>query len=247
MIPAVNLLTTLLRWLGIWSVFAVAGTVMVLAAPFASPRKLFPFMSLMFRLMVRLAGMRVTVVGRENLRPGVGYVYMLHHASVLDHFVLAACAPEYCVGVEKESNFRVPVYGWITRWWGSIPIVREDPEKARAAIEVAKGMIRSGVSVGIAPEGTRQLGGVLGPFKKGGFHLARDTGAPIVPVAMVGMHERNPDRKFRLVGGPLKVEFHAPIPSGEGTLDELVDRVRNQLTASGLTEPAPMPLIARGG
>lgn len=209
------------------------GLILLVCLPFATPRGLFPISSRMFGWMVRCAGIRLTIVGRERLTPGTGYVYMIHHASVLDHFVLAATVPEFLVGVEKESNFKVPVYGWMTRWWGNIPIVREEREKALAAMEVAKTAVRSGVSVGIAPEGTRMPGGVLGPFKKGGFHLARDTGASIVPVALVGMHERNPDRKFRLVGGPLRVEFHAPIPSGEGTLDELVERVRARLVASG--------------
>ena len=232
-----NLLATLARWVVVWSLFASAGVVMVVAAPFASPRKLYPFLSWMFRRMVRAAGIRMTIVGRERLTPGAGYVYMIHHASVLDHFVLAASVPGYIVGLEKESNFRVPIYGWITRWWGNIPIVREDREKALAAIDVAKAKIRDGISVGIAPEGTRQAGGVLAPFKKGGFHMARDTGAPIVAVAMIGMIDRNPDKKFRLVGGPITVEFHSPIPSADGTLDELVERVRERLQASGFTVP----------
>lgn len=232
-----NLLASVARWFVIWSLFFTMGLLMVLAAPFASPRKLYPFTSWMFRLMVRAAGIRVTVVGRDRLAPGAGYVFMLHHASVLDHFVLAATVPDYLVALEKESNFRVPVYGWITRWWGNIPVVREDREKALAAIDLAKAKIRAGISVGIAPEGTRQVGGVLAPFKKGGFHLARETGAPIVAVALVGMTDRNPDKKFRLVGGPITVEFHSPIPSGEGegTLDVLVERVRERLRASGFT------------
>jgi len=230
-----NLLATLARWLVIWTLFGLAGVVMVVAAPFASPRKLYPFLSWMFRCMVRAAGIRLTVIGRERLTPGAGYVYMLHHASILDHFVLAASVPGFIVGLEKESNFRVPLYGGITRWWGNIPIIREDREKALAAIDIAKGKIRDGISVGIAPEGTRQVGGVLGAFKKGGFHMARDTGASIVAVAMIGMTDRNPDKKFRLIGGPVTVEFHSPIPSDEGSLDELVERVRERLRASGFT------------
>ena len=236
-----NLVTTTLRWAAAGSVFVIAASSLLLCAPFMRARTAFPFMKRALRLMIRLAGLRVRVRGLEHVKPGTGYVYMLNHSSFLDHFVVAAWTPDFLVGLEKASNFRLPLYGWLVRWWGNIPVVRDDKEQARAAVAEAQRIFESGTSIGLAPEGTRTEDGCLGPFKKGGFHLARNTGAWIVPVSLVGMHERNPDRAFRLVAGPVDLVFHPPLPSSEGTLEELIARVRTTMASAGipLRESAP--------
>lgn len=231
----VNLVTSLVRWTLGWAVFMAIGMVVLVCAPFTTPRRLFPVTQRMFRWMLRATGFRIHVSGREFLAQGTGSIYMVNHQSVLDHFILASVLPEFLIGLEKDANFRVPIYGWLTRWWGNVPVVREDPEQARAAVEIVKQRLSTGTSIGIAPEGTRSKDGRLLPFKKGGFWLAKDTGAPIVPVALLGMHERNPDRKFRLVPGPLEIRFHAPIRMEPGEeIDGLIARVRAVFEATGI-------------
>lgn len=230
-----NLLTSLCRWIVGWAIFMTIAVMIVVSAPFTTPRRLFPMLQRLLRLMVRASGFQIRVTGRELVTPGAGHVYLLNHQSVLDHFIFASICPEFLIGLEKEANFRVPIYGFVTRWWGNIPVVREDREKALAAIDLAKRRLAEGTAIGLAPEGTRSKDGRLLPFKKGGFHLAKDTGAAIVPIAFLGMHARNPDRKFRLVKGPLEVRFHSPIRFEPGqTIDDMVARVREVFRQSGI-------------
>ena len=229
-----NFLSSSLRWAVGGSVFVTWGIVVTLLSPFLSARRLFPFSQQGFRLMLRIIGVKVVVRGIEHVDPKVGYVFMVNHASFLDHFVLVSRVPQFIVGLEKSANFKLPIYGRLTRWWGNIPVVREDPAQARAAIEIAKGTVRAGTSIGLAPEGTRSTNGRIGPFKKGGFHLARDSGAPIVPVTLLGMKAINPDRAFRVVAGTVTLVFHAPDPANDAILDDAIARIRDRIASAGV-------------
>lgn len=231
---AANFVTSLFRWAIGGSVFLLWGFCVLLLAPFLSARRLFPFSQRGFQLLLWIVGVRVLVRGLENVDPKTGYVYMMNHASFLDHFVLASRVPQFLLGLEKAPNFRLPIYGRLTRWWGNIPVVREDPEQARAAIEQAKIALRAGTSIGLAPEGTRSADGRIGPFKKGGFHLARDTGAAIVPVSLLGIRAINPDRAFRVVPGTVTLVFHAPDPANDPVLDDAIARIRDRIASEGL-------------
>lgn len=82
-------------------------------------------------------------------------VYMVNHNSVLDHFALVSGLDEFVVGIEKRENFKIPVYGQLTRWWGNIPIDRSDRTGAIESIRSAEKVLAEGISIGIAPEGTR--------------------------------------------------------------------------------------------
>ena len=229
-----NLLLSLARWGMGLSVFLGFAVLAWFASWVIGPQRFFPVAQAALRLMIRVIGIRVEAEGARHLDQPRGFVMMVNHTSFLDHFVMATLMARHMAGLEKAENFRVPVYGSLVRWWGNVPVVREDPEQAREAIRRAEKILAGGTAIGLAPEGTRSKDGRLGPFKKGGFHLARETKAPIVPVSMIGMHEINPDRKFRIVPGTVKVIVHPPIDSTEGTLDELVARVRETIASVGI-------------
>lgn len=227
-----NLVTTIGKWSVAWVIFLFWSLCILVCAPFVSAKKLFPFSQRMIRLLMLAIGVRVFAHGTEHLDPDKGYVYMVNHSSFLDPFVLGARIPQFLVGVEKAENFKIPIYGWIIRWWGHVAIVREDREKALAAIESAKKTVLNGTSIAIAPEGTRSRDGRVAPFKKGGFHLAKGAHAQIVPVSIEGVHDVNPDRKFRLRTGVVHVTFHPPIDAEAPELDELIETVRAQILSA---------------
>jgi 1-acyl-sn-glycerol-3-phosphate acyltransferase len=88
------------------------------------------------------------------------------------------------------------------------------------------------VSIWLAPEGTRSRSGALGPLKKGGFHLARSTSTPIVPVAISGTRAALPSGSiFIRPDCPVRVVFGDPIPVTERSIDELMDQVAGFLRA----------------
>jgi 1-acyl-sn-glycerol-3-phosphate acyltransferase len=91
-------------------------------------------------------------------------------------------------------------------------------------------LVRDGVSIYLAPEGTRSRDGSIGKLKKGGFHLALGTRAPIVPVAISGTINILPrGGKVMQTGVPVKVAIGAPIPVEGRDIEGLMAEVRDFL------------------
>ena len=94
--------------------------------------------------------------------------------------------------VAKASLFYWPFVGWHLKRAGYIRVDRRRPRQTLRAFSAAGNQMRSGISMVIFPEGMRTWGKKVAPFKRGSFLLARQTGAPIVPVTIVGSHRRLP-------------------------------------------------------
>jgi 1-acyl-sn-glycerol-3-phosphate acyltransferase len=136
------------------------------------------------RTWLKACGARVRVVGRENLAPGASYVFASNHRSYLDTAALFAYAGPKIGIVAKKELLKVPVMGQGMGFVNIIAIDRTNSDRAVASMEKARAVVKRGYSFGVFVEGTRALPGQLMPFKKGAFHLALQTGASIVPVAM---------------------------------------------------------------
>lgn len=227
-------LTSLLRLSAAGAVFSLLVGAVVLVGWFVSARRMFPFSRWVFRTMLRVAGVRLASHGVEQLDPARGYVYVFNHSSFLDHFALACQVPSFLLGVEKIESRRIPIYGFVTRWWGNIAIDRRAPEQAIRTLAAAQGVLAAGTSICIAPEGTRSRDGSVGPFRKGGFHMAVEMAAPIVPVSIVGMNQVNPDGRLMVFPGTVQLHFHAPIEVAQAEPDELRMLVRDRICAAGL-------------
>jgi 1-acyl-sn-glycerol-3-phosphate acyltransferase len=171
--------------------------------------------------------------GRDQLTPGKAYIYMSNHGSLMDIPVIFGAVPGSVRMVSKEELTRVPVWGQAIVAAGFIPIDRKNRERAIRQLEVAKQQLAKGVSVWIAPEGTRSRRGGLGPFKKGGFHTALALGVPIVPVWIDGANNIIPPDQF-IVNYDVTVtaRFGAPIDTTGLTKDDLeslMQRVRTEM------------------
>jgi 1-acyl-sn-glycerol-3-phosphate acyltransferase len=136
--------------------------------------------------VVKLLDVRLTVTGAENV-PDRAVVYMSNHQSHLDIPILFASLPSPTIRMlGKAELFRIPLWGRAIRAAEFIPVDRSNHARAVESLDYAAELVRDGVSIYIAPEGTRSRDGRIGKLKKGGFHLAIGTGAPIVPVALRG-------------------------------------------------------------
>lgn len=230
---------SVLRWSVIAALFLLLALVVLVSGRWVSPRRLFPFSQWTFGWMARAAGARVNVDGRERLDPKRGYVYIFNHTSFLDHFVLASSVPGFLVGVEKVEARNIPIYGLVTKWWGNVSIDRSDAEQAIELIRESQEVLASGTSICVAPEGTRSRDGRLGSFKKGGFHMAQEMGAPIAPVSIVGMRDINPDRRFLLRPGPVRVVLHEPLETRGADVEALIRDTRKAILSGGVEERLP--------
>ena len=108
-------------------------------------------------------------------------------------------------------------------------IDRGNRERAVASLTRAAERVRAGENVIIFPEGTRSDSSLLGEFKSGGFHLAIQSGVPVIPVSVSGSHRITPKRSLRIEPGRIHVHYGKPIPTrrmGIEARDELKRLVR---------------------
>jgi 1-acyl-sn-glycerol-3-phosphate acyltransferase len=180
-----------------------------------------------------LASCRIEVVveGRDEIDSSGAYVVMSNHQSVFDIVALAATLPLSWRFVAKRELTRIPFFGWGLVAGGHIVIDRGQNERAVASLERAAERIREGVSVIIFPEGTRSETEDLRPFKSGGFHLALQARAPILPVSISGSRKITPRSSLRIESGRILVRYGSAI-STAGIPIEDRDRLKQQVRAA---------------
>jgi 1-acyl-sn-glycerol-3-phosphate acyltransferase len=137
--------------------------------------------------------------------------------------------------VAKKELFDIPLFGRAMRESGFVEVDRGNHKSAIESLDHAKDALARGVSIWIAPEGTRSQTGAMGPFKKGGFFLAMKTGAPILPVTVRGTHDVLPPHQLKLHREiDVDVIVHDAIETAElvdtsRSREELMQRVRAQI------------------
>jgi 1-acyl-sn-glycerol-3-phosphate acyltransferase len=137
-------------------------------------------------LALALTGIRYRVSGREHLPPETAVVFCANHESNVDPPVLFRALHSRLHILYKAELRKVPIMRTLFDVGGYVPIERGNRETAMASIDTAAASLRSGHSFLIFPEGTRSPAGQLLPFKKGGFIMAIQAQAPVVPVAISG-------------------------------------------------------------
>nr|HEX4314842.1 lysophospholipid acyltransferase family protein [Kofleriaceae bacterium] len=183
------------------------------------------------RRVVELLDVHLTASGADRVPTDRAVVYMSNHQSHLDIPMLYATLPSPTIRMlAKKELFEIPLWGRGLRAAEFVEVDRGDHARAVQSIDYAARLLRSGVSIWIAPEGTRSRDGKVGPLKKGGFHLALGTGAPIVPVAITGTIDILPrGGKVMQAGRSVQVEIGAPIDVTARDLPELMSQVADFL------------------
>ena len=191
-------------------------------------------LALFARRVIARTRIQLHVEGRDRVPGDRAFVYMSNHQSHMDIPVLYAALPARSLRmVGKKELFRIPFWSRALRAGGFIEIDRSNRASAIASLDRAAAEIRDGISVWIAPEGHRSRTGSLGPLKKGGFHLAKDTGTPIVPVAIHGTFEILPPGTINMAyDRSVRVVIGAPIPVEERTIPSLMNEVEAFLQAN---------------
>jgi 1-acyl-sn-glycerol-3-phosphate acyltransferase len=182
---------------------------------------------------VRLVGIKIDLVGMENLRPGQCYIFMANHVSNLDPPILIPSIPGRCSVLVKKELFRTPILGPGMRIADLVPVNRADRESAIESVNAAKKVLAKGLHMVIYPEGTRSSDGRLLPFKKGPFHLAMDSGVPVIPVTILGTFESWPKKRFAVHAGDVTVIFHPPVdPKNFADRETLTMAVRDSIASA---------------
>jgi 1-acyl-sn-glycerol-3-phosphate acyltransferase len=214
---------------------------LLLAVPFKAKDLLFRLGHGGVALALGLAGIRYTVIGRENVPRDRAVVFCANHQSNVDPPVLfRALHPRLHILYKAELR-QLPVLGRVLEAGGFVAVERENRDAAFASIEQAAESVRQGNSFLIFPEGTRSKTDELLPFKKGGFVMALQAQAPIVPVAVMG--GRAAMRKGSAFVRPVSVTVRigAPIETAGRTTedrDEIIALVRARIEALLALGPA---------
>jgi 1-acyl-sn-glycerol-3-phosphate acyltransferase len=172
------------------------------------------------RLGLMLSGIRCRVLGREHVPSDRAVVFCSNHQSNIDPPVLFNALHPRLHFLYKAELSRLPLLGRAIQLGGFIPVERQNRERAIAAVNAAAESLRAGNSFLIFPEGTRSRTRELLPFKKGGFIMAIQAQAPIVPVAIDG--GRAAMRKGSRIIRPATVTIRigAPVATAGMTIDD---------------------------
>ena len=189
------------------------------------------------RAAMRVARIRIEIEGRENIPAGRACIFMANHVSNLDAPALICNLPGRTSVFLKRPLMKLPVLGYAFKLAEFIPVDRGgDAESARQAVAAALRVFADGLHVTTFVEGQRAPDARLLPFKKGPFYLAKDSGAPCVPVSIYGTERILPLGSSRMHRGTAHIVFHPAIdPAQYATREELSDAVRAAI-ASGLPE-----------
>ena len=183
------------------------------------------------RLGLRFAGIRVRVVGAENIPVGRSCIFMSNHVSNLDAPVLLPVIPGMTSVFLKKELMKIPLLGVAMRMGKYVPVSRgHSREEAQKSVAAAADALQSGLHITVFPEGTRSPDGRLLPFKKGAFFLAAETGAPMVPVVIRGTREMMPKGTLKIKPGEAVVRFLPVIePADYATREALMAAVRGAM------------------
>ena len=173
------------------------------------------------RFMIFVFGCKLVVNGK--FPKNQFFVIMANHVSFLDVFAVPCVLEGNFSAVAASKNFQIPIYSSILKIMKVVSINRSNKENAIEGITQAQEVLKSGYHIVILPEGTRTTTGNLLPFKKGGFHLARNTQANILPIITKGLFSIKPKNRWTIQPGIIEINILKPINVKDKEVDLLLD------------------------
>ncbi|NLE82048.1 MAG: HAD-IB family hydrolase [Rhodococcus sp.] len=172
-------------------------------------------------IALAICGIDVHINGKANAWSHRPAVFMFNHQSSLDTLVVGSVVRRDATGVAKKEASRDPRFMPVGALLDVAYIDRGNRTQARETLKPAVEKLKSGVSIVIAPEGTRTPTPKVGRFKKGGFHLAMEAGVPIVPIVVHNAGELMWRNSFVAHPGTVEVTVLEPIPTDDWKVEDL--------------------------
>lgn len=166
-----------------------------------------------FRFILRIAGVKVTIKGWERVPKDQPVLYVGNHRSYFDILVGYTTVPGLLGFVAKKEMYKVPLLsGWMTNL-NCLFLDRKNLREGLKTILDGIDKVKRGVSIWIFPEGTRNRNDdilELLPFKEGSLKIAEKSGCPVVPVAITGTADIFEKHLPRITPGRVVIEFGEP-------------------------------------
>jgi putative phosphoserine phosphatase / 1-acylglycerol-3-phosphate O-acyltransferase len=177
------------------------------------------------RLLLAATGVNINVIGEENLTAQRPAVFIFNHRNQVDPIIAGNLVRDNFTSVGKKELEKDPVIGTIGKVMDAAFIDRDDPKAAVEGLHKVEELARKGISILIAPEGTRLDTTEVGPFKKGPFRIAMSVGIPIVPIVIRNAEVIAARDSSTFNPGTVDVAVYPPIPVDDWTLENLPDRI----------------------
>jgi 1-acyl-sn-glycerol-3-phosphate acyltransferase len=228
-----DVLRSAFLWGMSWLHFLIVVPVLIALAVVLDPRKHDYLQRGLCRRIAFFSGARVVVKESPGFDRARTSFFMVNHVNLFDPFILYCAIPQLVRGWELESHFRIPIYGWLMKRFGNVPVPSvRSPKDLKRLWRLTQEAIRSGVSLIVFPEAKRTRDGHLNGFEEGGFRLAQQLGVPIVPVSLVGSFHHLRTGHWLLRPATITVYIHDTIDTKGLTKEDipaLKQRVRNAI------------------
>ncbi len=163
---------------------------------------------------------RPQITGAAHVPESGPVILAANHVSFADEFFTPLAARRQVVYFAKAEYFNTPglrgrAMAAFFRGCGHVPVERTDVRSAASVVDIGVDVLGEGRVLGIFPEGTRSPDGRLYKFRTGVARLALRSGAPVVPVGLVGTRDVQPPDSKRWHRARVQVNFGAPLEFGE--------------------------------
>ncbi len=205
-----------------------------------SIRAIYALAQLGCRTALRLGGVRLRVLHAGRAREHACCVFVANHISNVEAPALFSVLPRVAV-IIKQSLARIPLLGRAMLAGGFIAVDRSAKQSRKRALDAAVNTLRSGVSLLVFPEGTRNASGKLLPFRPGPFQVAIRAGVPVVPITVHGATAIMPRGASHVRPGRVTLDFHPPVETDGLEVEsafELMRGVRAAMQAALERNPA---------
>ncbi|MBR6664677.1 MAG: 1-acyl-sn-glycerol-3-phosphate acyltransferase [Lachnospiraceae bacterium] len=174
-----------------------------------------------FRVMIVFAGTKVIVKGEENVPKDTAVMYVGNHRSYFDIILTYIRVPRPTGYISKKEMDKIPLLGIWMRHLHCLFLDRHDIKQGLQIILTAIEKAKSGISICVFPEGTRNKGGEeMLPFHEGSFKIAEKAGVPIIPITLVNTAEIFENHLPKIKKTTVIIEYGEPIYMNQMERDE---------------------------
>jgi 1-acyl-sn-glycerol-3-phosphate acyltransferase len=178
---------------------------------------------------------RPEVTGLPTVPHDGPLILAANHISFADEFFTPLAARRQVFYFAKAEYFTTPgvrgrAMAAFFNGMGQVPVERADTRAAASVIDIGVDVLHQGRALGIFPEGTRSPDGRMHKFRTGVARLALRSGAPVIPVGLIGTRDVQPPGERRWHRAHVEVHFGEPMHFGERASEERSARVLREVT-----------------
>jgi putative phosphoserine phosphatase / 1-acylglycerol-3-phosphate O-acyltransferase len=183
------------------------------------------FTAALGRALLTATGVNIQLLGKDNLTAKRPAVFIFNHRNQVDPFIAGRLVETNFTSVGKKELEKDPIAGTIGKVMDAAFIDRDNPKAAVESLKKIEELARKGLSILIAPEGTRLDTTEVGPFKKGPFRIAMSAGIPVVPIVIRNAEVIASRDSTTFNPGTVDVVVYPPISTDDWTVENLSDRI----------------------